>query len=125
MQCAGLKKIGNEAPLAEQKPPIFKPPQRRAYAFCPLLLPPLAGDGKEGSAALRPGRDYCNSSRTRSRRSKADLSVTMNRSASPALDSCRAQVQCGMVNTSCCDHSNVFSPTVERPSPATTRQTTL
>ena len=55
--------------------------------------------------SLPTRRRYCISSRTRSSRSNADLSVTMNRSASPPLASWRAKVQCGMVKTSCCDHS--------------------
>src|SRR5262249_6573911 len=68
---------------------------------------------------------YCSSSRKRSRRSSAALSETTNRSASPALAVWLAKVQCGMVNTSCCDHSKVCSPTTERPEPDTTRQIML
>src|SRR6188472_3851866 len=62
--------------------------------------------------------DHCISSRRRSRFSKMARSVTTKRSALPSW---RAQVQCGMVNTSCFDHSNVFSPTVDLPCPETTR----
>ena len=36
-----------------------------------------------------------------------------------------AKLQCGIENTSCCDQSNVCSPTVERPEPDTTRQIML
>ena len=36
-----------------------------------------------------------------------------------------AKVQCGMENTSCCDHSKLCSPICERPEPDTTRQIML
>ena len=49
----------------------------------------------------------------------------MNRSASPPFAVWLAKLQCGMENTSCCDQSNVCSPTVERPEPDTTRQIML
>src|SRR5215467_2757564 len=95
-------------------------------------LPTLAHKGGGSRPSLPLGLTpihgtelYSISSRTRSSRSNADLSVTMNRSASPPRASWRAKVQCGIVNTSCCDHSKVSSPMRERPSPATTRQTTL
>ena len=101
MQRAGLKKISDEASLTEQEPAVFQAAKRRANALPPPSRSLTSGGGEGGSAVLRVGPDYCNSSRTRSRRSKADLSVTMNKSASPPLASCRAQVQCGMVKTSC------------------------
>src|SRR5262249_55418347 len=105
VQGAGGGDVGNEASPAKQEGAILDAGQRG---------PDAAGV-----------RDYCSSSRTRSSRSKADLSVTMNRSASPAFAWWRAQVQCGMVKTSCSDQSKVWSAMCERPSPRTTRHTTL
>jgi hypothetical protein len=63
VQGTGSGDVGYEAPAAEQKGAILDAAQRRPDALV--------------------RRIYCNSSRTRSSRSNADLSVTMNKSASP------------------------------------------
>src|SRR5947199_179404 len=105
MQRAGHLDVGDETPAPEQETAVLDTTERRADA---LVVP----------------RAHSISSRTRSSASKADLSVTMKRSASPPLASWRAQVQCGMVKTSCCDDWKLCPPMNERPSPATTRQRT-
>src|SRR5579871_3946665 len=109
MELARKGDIADEAPLAAQKSGVLDAPDRRADAFAQNLS----------------WRAYCSSSRSRPRRSKALRSDTTKRSASPPRAAWLANVQCGIVNTSCCDHSNVCSPTVERPSPDTTRQMAL
>src|SRR5262249_49182721 len=115
--------VGHEPPVSSEKALILDASQRSADA---LIVPHARTRHVEAILpTLRIPRRYSISSRTRSSRSNADLSVTMKRSASPPRASWAAKVQCGIVNTSCCDHSNVSSPTYERPSPATTRQTTL
>ena len=63
VQGTGSSDVGHEAPAAEQEGAILDAAQRRPDALMRGI--------------------YCNSSRTRSSRSNADLSVTMNRSASP------------------------------------------
>src|SRR5207244_11193451 len=109
MQFAGQRDVGDVATLAAKKLRILDAPDRRADAF--------TGDFC--------ARVYCSSSRKRSSRSNADLSETMNRSASPSFAMWLAKLQCGIENTSCCDQSNVCSPTVERPEPDTARQIML
>src|ERR1700741_1885870 len=98
--------IGNEAPAPAEEAPVLDPAQCRADA---------------GACA----HGYCSSSRSRSRRSNAARSETTNKSASPSIAWWLAQVQCGIVNTSCCDQAKLCSPTVERPLPETTRQIML
>src|SRR5262249_15875365 len=120
---AGQIDVGHETSLPGEKALVFDAAQRRADA---LIIPHARTRHVEAILpTLRVTRLYSISSATRSSRSNADLSVTMKRSASPPRASWRAKVQCGIVNTSCCDHSKVSSPMCERPSPATTRQTTL
>src|SRR5262249_9326814 len=113
-EAAGGIDIGDEPSAAGQKAPILDAAQRDADGLVVV------------HARFRQRAEvYSISSRTKSRRSNADLSVTMKRSAWPPRASWRAQVQCGMVKTSCWDHSKVASPMLERPSPATTRHTML
>ena len=89
MQFAGQRDVGDVAALAAKKFRILDAQDRRADAF--------TGDFC--------ARVYCSSSRSRSSRSNADLSETMNRLASPSFAMWLAKVQCGIENTSCCDQS--------------------
>src|SRR5215470_13494543 len=109
MQLSGQGHIGDEASLSAQEFLIFKAANRRADTFVRQCS----------------GRSYWYSSRKRARRSSATLSETTKRSASPPFAVWLASVQWGIENTSCCDQSNVCSPTVERPVPETTRQIML
>jgi hypothetical protein len=80
MQFTGQRDVGDVAALAAEKLRILDASDRRADAFTGYFW----------------ARVYCSSSRSRSSRSNADLSETMNRLASPSIATWLAKVQCGI-----------------------------
>src|SRR6266404_3733747 len=117
---AGKLDIGDETPAASEKAPVLDAAQRGTDALVVRLArgvhAPLSRM-RCSAKLLRSGAPLI--------RDRHGLERSRVCSASSRCASCRAQVQCGMVKTSCCDHSKVSSPMLERPSPAITRHTTL